>query len=114
MIKPSLSLSKGRLAFSGSSFLVDSAFIALNPPIPIEVMQDSVPPAIIASASPRWMTLNASPMAWLPVAQAVAGAEFGPFAPNFMDICPAARLIISIGIKKGVILRGPFSSNTLW
>ena len=40
----------------------------------------SEPPATIRSASPRWMILNASPIAWLPVAQAVTTEEFGPFS----------------------------------
>ena len=56
--KPSLRRSKGLLAFSGSSFLVDNAFIALNPPIPKGVMTASVPPAIMTSASPRWIILR--------------------------------------------------------
>ena len=48
--KPSLSLSKGRDALSGSLFLVDKACIALNPPIPAHVTAASEPPAIITSA----------------------------------------------------------------
>ena len=44
-------------------------------------MQASVPPQIIASASPRWMILNESPMECALVVQAVAVAEFGPLAP---------------------------------
>ena len=36
---------------------------------------------IITSASPRWMILNESPMACALAVQAVAVAEFGPFAP---------------------------------
>ena len=44
-------------------------------------MTASLPPANMMSASSRWMTLNASPIACAPVAQAVAGAEFGPLQP---------------------------------
>ena len=47
---PSLSLSKGREALSGSWFLVDKACIALNPPIPAHVTAASEPPANITSA----------------------------------------------------------------
>ena len=70
MTKPSRSASKGRSAFCGSSLRVDSAFMASKPPMPSGVMVASVPPAIIASASPRWMIREASPMAWSPVAHA--------------------------------------------
>ena len=38
----------------------------------------SVPPASITSASPRWTSRNASPMACAPVAHAVAAAWLGP------------------------------------
>ncbi len=43
----------GRLAVAGSSFRVESAFIELNPAIPMGVMAASDPPATIRSASPR-------------------------------------------------------------
>ena len=33
----------------------------------------------------------------------------GPFRPCFIDICPEAKLIKHEGIKKGLILFGPFS-----
>ena len=41
-------------------------------------MAASVPPAIMASASPRWMMRKASPMEWAEEVQAVAVASFGP------------------------------------
>ena len=50
--KPSLSLSKGRDAVLGSSFLVDKACMALNPPIPAIVTAASEPPETIMSAKP--------------------------------------------------------------
>ncbi len=81
MMNPSRSVSKGRLARWGSLFRVDRAFMALNPPTPSGQMQDSVPPAIMASASPRSMVLNASPMEWVPVAHAVTTQMLGPLAP---------------------------------
>ena len=37
----------------GSSFRVESARIAANPPMPMGVTQASLPPQIITSASPR-------------------------------------------------------------
>ena len=52
MMKPSRSLSNGRLARCGSSLRVDSARIAANPPTPIGVIEASDPPAIITSPQP--------------------------------------------------------------
>ena len=68
----------------------------------------SAPPAIITSASPRWMILMASPIAWLPVAQAVTTEEFGPLAPKRIEISPEAMLTMSIGMKNGETRSGPF------
>ena len=50
--KPSRSRSKGREARTGSSLRVDSARMAAKPPTPSGVMAASLPPAIMASASP--------------------------------------------------------------
>jgi len=72
------------------------------------------PPAIMASASPRRMMFTASPMAWAEVAQAVAVAVFGPLAPVRIETSPEDILTISPGMKKGLILRGPFSRRILW
>src|SRR6185436_12627932 len=101
------------LAFSGSLFLVESARIAQNPPIPNGVMHPSEPPAIIASASPRAIILYASPTAWALVVQAVQVAELGPFAPVRIETQPDARFTIEATIKKGEIFRGPPSINAL-
>src|ERR1039458_2866942 len=79
--KPSRLRSQGREARWGSSLRVESARMAANPPIPMGVMQASVPPQIMTSASPRWMSRKESPMECELVVQAVAVAEFGPFAP---------------------------------
>jgi hypothetical protein len=81
MTKPSRSLSKGRLARSGSSLRVESARMAANPPTPIGVIAASEPPAIITSAASRRMISNASPMACAEAEQAVQVAELGPLAP---------------------------------
>ena len=55
-------------------------------------MSESVPPASITSASPRWIARKASPTAWLLAAQAVVGLKIGPRAPVRMDTHPAAML----------------------
>src|SRR3972149_1307911 len=90
MTKPSRVASKGREAFSGSSLRVEMAFIAQKPATLSLVIGASVPPAIIASASPRWMMRMASPMALPPGAQAVTTLLFGPFAPVMSGTTPAA------------------------
>src|ERR1019366_4090650 len=113
MTKPSRSLSQGRLARAGSSLRVERARMAANPPTPMGVMAASAPPAIITSASQCWMMRKESPMEWALVVQAVAVASFGPLAPNLMETCPAARLTMEAGIKKGEILRGPPSSSAV-
>ena len=71
------------------------------------VMAASAPPQIMATASPRWMILNESPMACAPVVQAVATAELGPLAPVRMEMWPLAKLTMAAGMKNGEILDGP-------
>ena len=110
MTNPSRSLSNGLLAHIGSSDVL-SAVSAANPPTPSGVMQLSVPPAIITSASPHWMERNASPIEWEPVAHAVTTLMDFPFAPIAMDTFPAAIFVISSGTRSGFILLGPFSFN---
>src|SRR6185436_9633249 len=73
----------------------------------------SEPPATMRSASPRWMIRKASPIAWLPVAQAVTTDEFGPLSLYRMESCPEAMLTISDGTKNGETRLGPFSRRTL-
>src|SRR6267143_3306270 len=111
--KPSRLRSKGRLAFSGASLRMESARMAANPPTPMGVMAASEPPAIITSASPCWMMRMESPIEWALVVQAVAVASFGPLAPKRMETCPAARLTMAAGMKKGEILRGPPSMSAV-
>src|SRR4029450_167369 len=105
--KPSRVASKGRMAFVGSSLRVDMAFIEQKPAIVSGTMMASDPPAIITSASPRWMILKESPIAWLPVAHAVTTEEFGPFAPKRIDTRPDAMFTMSIGMEKGGTRWGP-------
>src|SRR5207244_11509295 len=69
------STSKGREARSGSALRVLIAFIAQNPPMPIGTMVASDPPANMTWASPILRVRQASPMAWLEVAQAEHRSE---------------------------------------
>ncbi len=78
MTKPSRSLSNGREACCGSSLRVLMARMAQNPPMPMGTMVASAPPAKMALASPILMVRQASPMAWVEVAQAEQVAKFGP------------------------------------
>ena len=64
------------------------------------------PPAIIASASPRLMISNDSPIACAEAEHAVQVARFGPLAPKRIDTWPAARLMIAEGMKNGEIFAG--------
>jgi hypothetical protein len=73
-------------------------------------MAASLPPVIITSACPVWITLKASPMALVAEAQAVAMAEAGPRRPKWIETWPLPALTISLGIVNGLILEGPFSS----
>ena len=61
----------------------------------------SVPPAIMASASPYFIARKASPIACVEVEHAVTTGRHGPFALNFIAILPEAILLIIIGMKKG-------------
>src|SRR5687768_3681466 len=110
---PSRSLSNGRLARVGSSLRVDSARSAANPPMPIGVMEASDPPAIITSASSRRIISKASPTECADAVHAVQVARLGPRALNRIETCPAARLMIVAGMKKGEMRLGPFSRSSL-
>ena len=59
------------------------------------------------STSPRATSRKASPMALVPVAQAVTTALTGPRAPKAMETCPAAMLPMIMGTKKGLKVAGP-------
>ena len=110
--KPSRSLSKGREAFSGASLRVERARIEQKPATPRGVIAASEPPAIIATASPRWIRRNESPTACAPLVHAVAVAELGPLAPLRIATQPEARLTMAAGMKNGLTRRGPpFTSS---
>ena len=53
-------------------------------------------------------------MEWVPVAQAETEERLGPFAPYLMEMWPGARLMISIGMKKGEIFLYPPSCSAEW
>ena len=76
-------------------------------------MAASLPPAIMASASPRWMSRYESPTAWAEVVQAVQVAELGPLAPERMEIQPEARFTMAAGMKKGLMREGPRSMSVV-
>src|SRR5699024_1765596 len=107
MTKPLRFLSKGMEAFIGSS-AEESAVRFVKPATAIGVILLSVPPANITSASPYWMARRASPMEWVPVAQAVTTLVHFPLQPRAMDTFPAAILLIIIGISIGLTRFGPF------
>ena len=111
--KPSRSLSNGRLARSGSSLRLLSAFIASNPEMPSATADASLPPATNASASPNLMIRHASPMALLAVAQALTWQMFGPSRPKSMLTRPLAMLEIIMGIINGETRRGPLVMRIL-
>ena len=73
----------------------------------------SVPPATIASTSPRWIIRAASPIECAPVEHADAIEKPGPCRPRRIAICPAAALGIIIGTKSGETARSPSSSHVL-
>ena len=105
---PLLSLSNGILALF-LSVACESAFILVNPAIPIGVIAASVPPDITISWYPFFIILKLSPIQCVPDAQAVTIEIDSPFAPNSIATFPAAILAIFIGINIGLTLSGPFS-----
>lgn len=64
-------------------------------------MQDSAPPATMTVASPKAMKRAASPMECAPVVQAVETEWLGPRKEWRMEMWPAARLMRSLGTKRG-------------
>ena len=81
--------------------------------MPRRLIVASVPPATITSASPSWISRAASPIAWLPVAQAVTTEWLGPWKPYLIETWPEARLIRHDGMKNGEMRRGPFSFSVI-
>ena len=71
------------------------------------------PPANMICASFILMVRQASPMAWLAVAQAEQVAKLGPRRLKYMDTKPEAMLPISMGMVKGETRPGPRESRML-
>ena len=69
----------------------------------------SVPAPSIRSAWPRMIVSAASPMAWLPVAQALTTAVFGPRMPNWMATIPDGLSTSMWGIVHGDTRLAPTS-----
>src|SRR6266498_1363277 len=113
MTKPSRSTSNGREARLGSSLRVLMAFIAQKPPMPMGTMVASLPPANMTLASPILMVRQASPTAWVEVAQAEQVARFGPRSLWNMLTNPEAMFKMSIGIMKGERRPGPLLSRMM-
>ncbi len=68
------------------------ARMAQKPPMPMGTTVASAPPANITCASPILMVRQASPMAWLAVAQAEQVAKFGPRRLKYIETRPDAML----------------------
>ncbi len=79
--------------------------------MPIGVIELSVPPATMISASPYWIVRNASPIELVPVAHAVTTLMLLPLRLQAMLTFPAAMLEIISGTNSGATLEGPFSSS---
>ena len=87
--------------------------MAQKPPMPMGTMVASAPPANMTCASPILMVRQASPRAWLEVAQAEQVAKLGPRSLWYIENRPEAMFEMSIGIMKGESRSGPRSSRTL-
>ena len=109
MTKPSRSSSKGRDAAAGSACLL-SAPMRANAAIATGLTQASAPPQTTTSAVPSRTMRAPSPMAWAPVAQAVATARLGPVKPCRMPTSAAVAFGIIIGTRNGPTLLGPFAA----
>ena len=96
--KPSRPVSQGRLAPAGSSLRRLRARAAPKPASEVGEIGASEPPAIITSASPYSISLPASPIAWVPVLQAVTMERFGPLRPYMIDRLPETMLMMVIGM----------------
>ena len=70
-------------------------------------MTASAPPAIMTSASPRWMARADSPRLWPLVAHAEAMLMLGPRQLRRIASWPARMLGADCRMKKGDILRKP-------
>ena len=86
--------------------------MAQKPPMPMGTMVASAPPAKMTCASPILMVRQASPRAWLEVAQAEQVAKLGPRSLWYIENRPEAMFEMSIGIMKADSRSGPRSSRT--
>jgi hypothetical protein len=84
----------------------------LKAAIAILMSPASDPPAIITSACPRRIVSPPSPIACALEAQAETWPMFGPLAPNFIAISPAAMSMIIIGIMNAETRRGSFACDS--
>src|SRR4029077_4561835 len=107
MMKPSRSLSNGRLAFSGSSLRKLKAFIAEKPATPSGGIVASHPPARKISASPYLIGRQASPSEWPPVAHAETMQMLGPFKSKARETRALAAFPIMLVIANGESREGP-------
>ena len=107
--KPSLFLSKGRLASSGSAFRKLNAFMAAKPATASGVIVASHPPARKTSASPHLIARQASPTELLAVAHAVTKQILGPRKLSASETRALAAFPIMQMIAKGEIREGPCS-----
>lgn len=106
--KPLRLASKGREASSGQWLkLVVRDRDRSNPVKARGWIQDSAEPATMTSASPKAINRDASPIECAPVVQAVVAACEGPLKPYFIEMCPAARFMSSLGTKYGDTFFGP-------
>ena len=64
-------------------------------------MQASAPPVTAHVTCPARIMWNASPIAWVAEAQALATAKAGPRSPQCMEIWLAGAFTISLGMVKG-------------
>ena len=74
---------------------------------------DSLPPARAASAPPRRMSSQATPIASELLEQAEVVHRFSPLMPSVIDICAAAMSDIIMGARKGLTRLAPLSRNIL-
>ena len=87
--------------------------MAQNPPMPTGTIVASAPPAKMICASPILMVRQASPRAWLEVAQAEQVAKLGPRSLWYIENRPEPMLRMSMGIMNAESRSGPRSSRTL-
>ena len=83
------------------------ARMAQKPPRPRGTMTASLPPANMTLASPILMVRQASPMAWVEVAQAEQVEKLGPRKSKHIEKRPEPMLEMSMGIMNGERRPGP-------